>query len=46
MGGGGYLTKMLDRRNAYKTSVGKPEGTRSISGLVHGEIILKWILGN
>jgi hypothetical protein len=36
---------MVEKRNAYRILVGKPEGKRPLEQLdVSGRIILKWIL--
>jgi hypothetical protein len=39
----GHVARMGERRGAYRTLVGKPEGRRPFDVGVDGRIILKWI---
>jgi hypothetical protein len=46
--GAGNVARFGEKRNAYRSLVGKPEGKRPLRGPrhkdIHGWIILKWIL--
>jgi hypothetical protein len=41
---GGHVTRMGEKRNAYRILVGKPEEKRPLGRPKHGWTILKWIL--